>query len=91
MGIKYAVASGNKSFIRPTGYTFPAGLNTLVAGTGSIDYLVVAGGGGGGVSTAGGGGGAGGFLTASGTSVSLGTAYTVTVVIPVPDNTELVP
>ena len=48
MGIKYAVASGNKSFIRPTGYTFPAGLNLVTAASTSIDYLVVAGGAGGG-------------------------------------------
>jgi hypothetical protein len=31
MGIKYAVASGNKSFIRPTGYSFPTGLSIAVA------------------------------------------------------------
>ena len=49
MGIKFAVATGNKSFIRPTGYTYPAGLNqtqAAVNGVSSIDYLVVGGGGG---------------------------------------------
>lgn len=46
--------------------------------TPTVEYLVVAGGGGGG-DTSGGGGGAGGVLTATGYSVSAGSAITVTV------------
>jgi len=47
--------------------------------TSSVEYLVVAGGAGGGDGTAGGGGGAGGFRTATGFSVTTGSAITVTV------------
>jgi len=45
--IKFTTVASNKSFIRPTGYTFPAGLTQLVVANTSVDYLVVAGGGGG--------------------------------------------
>jgi len=44
----------------------------------TVEYLVVAGGGGGG-SRAGGAGGAGGLLTATGYSITLGSAITVTI------------
>jgi hypothetical protein len=68
MPISYlkTTANNNGYLVRPTSYTFPAGLNIAVAAVGVtlIDYLVVAGGGGGGGT--GGGGGAGGLLTASG-------------------------
>ena len=46
MGIKYAVSTPTNTFVRPTGYTFPSGLNVLGSNV-SISYLVVAGGGGG--------------------------------------------
>ena len=42
--IKYFGSDNNGSFVRPLNYTFPAGLNLVVAGVGTIDYLVVAGG-----------------------------------------------
>jgi len=51
---------------------------SAVVAPSSVEYLVVAGGGGG-AADDGGGGGAGGFLTASGFSVSTGSAITVTV------------
>ena len=41
MGIKYAVATLNSSFIRPTGYTFPTGLTQLVVEDIKIDYLAL--------------------------------------------------
>ncbi len=50
----------------------------VTAGSGEVEYLVVAGGGGGGA-IHGGGGGAGGFRTGSGYSVSSPGSYTVTV------------
>ena len=87
MPISYlkTTANNNGYLVRPTSYTFPAGLNQIVAGSGvtSVDYLVVAGGGGGQSTNnayyKGGGSGAGGFLTASGLSINPGTVYTVTV------------
>lgn len=51
---------------------------TAPAGVTAVDYLIVAGGGGGG-DTAGGGGGAGGMLTGSGSAVTPGSPYTVTI------------
>ena len=45
--------------LRPSGYTFPAGLNNIgdpSNGPTSVDYLIVAGGGGGGGAEGGGGG-----------------------------------
>ena len=78
MAIQYFSSDNNGSFVRPLSYTFPAGLNTLVAAAGSIEYLVGAGGGGSGGVYAG-GGGAGGYRTASGVSVNQGTVYTVTI------------
>lgn len=57
--------------------TFSLIISTATAPT-SIDYLVVAGGGGGG-DRHGGGGGAGGYRAFTATSVSTGTAYTITV------------
>ena len=78
MGIKYAVATGNKSFVRPTGYGFPAGLNVTQASSTSIDYLIVAGGGAGGGNSSGGGGsgggGAGGLITGT-LSLKIGRAH----------------
>jgi hypothetical protein len=64
--IKYLNSVRNGKFLRPQGFSFPAGINqTASNGPTSVDYLVVAGGGGG-SSFIGGGGGAGGFRTASG-------------------------
>ena len=79
-----STANNNGYVVRPSGYTFPAGLNIAQAAVSVtlIDYLVVAGGGAGGGTSPfarGGGGGAGGFLTSSGVSINPGTAYTVTV------------
>jgi hypothetical protein len=63
-------------------HTFTSsGTFDVQGGTGTVEYLVVAGGGGGGTNGAGGGGGggAGGYRFGSGFSVTPGTAYTVTV------------
>ena len=80
MAIQYFGSDNNGSFVRPLSYTFPAGLNTVVAGgPTSVDYLVVAGGGGGAFGSACGGGGAGGLLTGTGTSITTGTDYSITV------------
>jgi hypothetical protein len=77
MPIKYAVSNPNTIFIRPTGYTFPAGLS-FIPGTGgptSIEYLVIAGGG----SGYNGGGGAGGLRTGTGVSINIAQSYVITV------------
>ena len=48
--LKSTAATTPNRTLRPSGYTFPAGLNqTVAAGPTSVDYLVVAGGGGGGL------------------------------------------
>ena len=59
--------------VRPTGYTFPAGLSLNISSV-SASYLIVAGGGGAGSGATsdnrgGGGGGAGGYLTGTSTLV----------------------
>jgi hypothetical protein len=62
--------------VRPTGYTFPTGLNQVFSANTATDYLVVAGGGGGGSlmeQIEAGGGGAGGYLTGT-TSLGVSTA-----------------
>ena len=46
--LKSTAATTPNRTLRPSGYTFPAGLNTIVAANTSADYLVIAGGGGGG-------------------------------------------
>ena len=74
MPIKYAVSNPNTNFVRPTGYTFPTGLNAPPNST--VDYLVVAGAGGGGngnSNVGGGGGGAGGYKTGTDTLLITGT------------------
>ena len=73
--LKSTTASRLNRTLRPSGYTFPAGLNALPL---TVDYLVVAGGGGGTTDNAG-GGGAGGFRTSSGYDLTASTSYTVTV------------
>ena len=45
----------------------------------TVEYLVVAGGGGGASQNSGGGGGAGGLLQATGYSITIGSAITITV------------
>ena len=79
MPIKFLNVPGSTNLrtSRPTGYKFPVGLNAVIAGPTSVDYLVVAGGGGGG--SYGGGGGAGGFRTAAGFSIATETSYSITV------------
>ena len=80
MGIEFTIASKNLSFIRPLGYGFPNGLTGRPAIAG-IDAIIIAGGGSGGAvsgqST--GGGGAGGFVQVSNSTVTAGTALTVSV------------
>jgi hypothetical protein len=84
--LKSTAATTPNRTLRPSGYTFPTGLNQTVAaanasfaGPTSVDYLVIAGGGSGSSPYGGGGGGAGGFLSGSGFSVTQGTEYTITV------------
>ena len=60
-------------------HTFTSsGTLTVTNGTGSVDYLVVAGGGGGAGASHGGAGGAGGLLTGTGVSLSAG-SFSITV------------
>jgi hypothetical protein len=76
MSILFLKTPSTGSFVRPSGYTFPTGLNIITAaGPTSVDYLVVAGGGGGYIGAA----GAGGFRTATGFGIVNGTTYGVTV------------
>jgi hypothetical protein len=63
--------------VRPTGYTFPTGLNQVFSSNTATDYLVIAGGGGGADGNAG-AGGAGGYLTGTST-LDVSTPYTVSV------------
>ena len=90
MSILFLKTPSIGSFVRPSGYTFPVGLNNTgnaADGPTSVDYLVVAGGGGATADGGGGGGGAGGFVEGT-LSISNGLTYSITIGSGGPGNSQ---